>query len=149
MTSDGEPTPAGRRYVRARFEAAELIPDVAAEFAARLDPVDGPFGAVDVVAPVPSRTAMAAAFAAEVARRLDRPLAELLAWRREVPPLKGVAPGARESLVSGALQAGPVTGTVLLVDDVVRTTATLGEATRAVRAAGASRVVCLAMLRVA
>jgi len=151
MGTGGMPTPLASRYLAAKFDDPTLSASVAAEFAERvdLDALDG-LAPIDAVVCVPSRTPVAAVFASLLASCLARPLAPAatLRWTRDVPALKGVDPAERQALVADALAATPIAGSVLLVDDVVRTTATLSEATRALRAAGAERVACLTMLRV-
>ena len=53
----------------------------------------------------------------------------------------------RAASVRGAMTAEPIGGrNVLLVDDVMQSMATFGEAARAVRAAGATTVVCIALV---
>ncbi len=98
-----------------------------------------------MVVPVPtSRTAM---------RRRGYRVAELLAARAGLRPRRLLLPAhaaadqrglqreARAENVAGTMRALPLAGRrVLIVDDVVTTGATLGEAARALRAAGAEVV---------
>jgi ComF family protein len=112
----------------------------------------------DVIVPVPLHPARirargfspAASLAAQASRAAGAPLdARLLARVRDTPSQTGQGAGARRRNVAGCFALAPrarVPGTVWLVDDVVTTGATLGEAARVLRAAGARRVaaVCLA-----
>lgn len=89
--------------------------------------------------------------AREVGKVLDRPVASTLS-KREVPAQSGLTgEGARRANVLGAyavLDPEAVRGkTVLLVDDVVTTGATLSECARVLRLAGAEGVVCAALAR--
>lgn len=145
MKLAGELTELGRRYLHAKFEDATHSRSVAGEFAAlAVLPSERP---VAIVA-IPSSTALAGDFAAALAQRWNVPVVAALRWTRDVPPLKHVPVADRVALIDAAFVASPLLGPVLLVDDVVRSGATFGEATRALRAAGAERVACLAMLRV-
>lgn len=81
------------------------------------------------------------------AKELGKPCVSLLKKHRDTPPqtgLKGAA--ARKANVSGAYtvpEPEKVSGrSVLLVDDVITTGATLSECTRMLLMAGANRVVC-------
>ena len=92
----------------------------------------------------------AAALAAQASRAVSAPLAARLLERvRDTPSQTGLDARARRRNVAGAFtlaRRARVPETVWLVDDVVTTGATLGEAARVLRASGAGRVaaVCLA-----
>jgi ComF family protein len=92
----------------------------------------------------------AAALAAQASRAVGAPLAARLLERvRDTPSQTGLDARARRRNVAGSFalaRRARVPETVWLVDDVVTTGATLGEAARVLRAAGAHRVaaVCLA-----
>jgi len=116
--------------------------------------------AVDVVVPVPLfRTRargrgynQAALLGARVARLLDRPFApRALARVRDTGTQTRLSAAARRSNVRGAFaprEAGWIVGrTVLLVDDVMTTGATLSEAARALKDGGAWRVWAVAAAR--
>jgi ComF family protein len=85
-----------------------------------------------------------------LSRRLGVPLLpRLLARVRDTPSQTGRGRADRQRNVTGCFEAAPAASpppTVWLVDDVVTTGATLGEAARALRRAGAGEVgaVCLA-----
>lgn len=127
--------------------ARRLIPEAAAR-------VPGP--APDALVPVPLHPARvrrrgfapAAILAAALARGLRVPVVAVLGRRRDTPSQTGLDRPARRANVAGCFAAvRPLPGPeVWLIDDVVTTGATLGEAARVLRAAGARRVaaVCLA-----
>jgi predicted amidophosphoribosyltransferase len=101
---------------------------------------------IDVVSFVPSALSrvrargfdLPALLAARVARACGKPLVEALDVVRQDEPLAGHASGMERALaVRGRYRARPIAGAVLLIDDVVTTGATLGEATRVLEAAGA------------
>jgi ComF family protein len=81
--------------------------------------------------------------AREVARSLDAPLARNALLRvRDTPSQRGLGRAARRANVRDAFQAPePLAGCVALVDDVTTTGSTLAAAARALRRAGAERVV--------
>lgn len=71
-----------------------------------------------------------------------------LARVRDTPSQTGLSRTARRRNVRGAFRAtGPFEGTLWLVDDVVTTGATLAEAARALRRAGARQVLALCAAR--
>lgn len=116
--------------------------------------------AIDVVVPVPlaavKRRArsynQAALLAHDLARRLERPYCgEALVRIRNTPSQTRLSAAARHANMLGAFQvAAPdwIRGrTVLLLDDVMTTGATLHEAARALRKGGAARVWAVAVAR--
>jgi ComF family protein len=116
--------------------------------------------AVDVVVPIPlfptrARSRgynQAALLGTEVARRLDRPFAPRALKRvRDTGTQTRLSAVARRRNVRDAFvtrEAGWVVGrTVLLIDDVMTTGATLSEAARALKAGGAWRVWAVATAR--
>ena len=64
----------------------------------------------------------------------------VLNWRRRVGEQVGAAPAQRRRNLDGAMAAGGLTGPAIAVDDVLTTGATLREAVRALREAGAHPV---------
>ena len=127
--------------------ARSLAPALAAALAAAADAPDAPSaGEGWTVVPVPtSRASM---------RRRGFRVVELIAGRagvrvtpllrnvRQTSDQRGLDVAARERNVAASMRARVATGlSVILVDDVVTTGATLREAERALRAAGAARVV--------
>lgn len=112
---------------------------------------------LDAVTPIPSTRRRnrrrgydpAALLAAEVARRLGRPLRELVRRVREGPPQSDLPASKRAANVAGAFVArSPATGrSILLVDDVATTGATAFAAASALREAGARRVHLLVLAR--
>ncbi len=88
--------------------------------------------------------------AAELARLVKRPLEDgWLTRTRETRRQVGLSDEAREENVRGAFTATgvPRGAEVVLVDDVFTTGATVREATRALKAAGAGRVFVLTLAR--
>lgn len=74
--------------------------------------------------------------------------AELLVRVREAPPQVGLEPAARRQNLEDAFSSRiPSPDEVLVIDDVFTTGATASEAARALKAAGARRVVVLAVAR--
>lgn len=124
---------------------------LARELAPRLDPVDH-------IVPVPLHAArlrergfnQVTELARPLARRLGRPVvADALVRRRRGPPQMELPAQQRRGNVRHAFAAGraPVSGSVLLIDDVVTTASTVREAARALRAAGAAEVRVVAAAR--
>lgn len=106
---------------------------------------------VQRVIAVPSSKGLARQLAVGLADllHLDRPDRSDLRWNRRVPPVKVAPIAARAGLVAGAMSAAPlIPGTVLLVDDALQSCSTLQEASRAVRCAGATHVVAIALIKV-
>jgi ComF family protein len=110
-------------------------------------------GAIDVILPIPlspKRQAergynQAAEIARVVAKRLGRPLAADLMRTRDTQKQADLSLKARLKNVRGAFSAAslerPLAGKyVLLIDDVMTTGATLNEAAKALKEAGAARV---------
>lgn len=98
--------------------------------------------------------------ASELARHVARgtgatPLPDALHRVRPTPPLKGLRREERRQVLAGALQVNPDRaarlsgGTVVLVDDVMTSGATLAAATDVLHDAGAARVSVLTLARVA
>ena len=117
-------------------------------------------GGYEVIAWVPISTrrmrkrgyCQAKLLAREAAKMLDIPCARLLRKRRHTPPqstLSGLA--ARKAHVSGAFRAVGKSGiagrSVLLIDDVITTGATLSECTRILLMAGARNVSCATLCK--
>jgi ComF family protein len=83
-----------------------------------------------------------------LAKRTDRPA--LACLRRRGAPTRQVGAGRDQRLQSGRIDlelAAPAPATVLLVDDVHTTGATLDACARILRAAGARRVACVTYAR--
>lgn len=109
--------------------------------------------AADVV-PVPGRRRLRRGYdpvrvlAATAARRLGRPPPVGLLRAGRYPELKGLSRAQRLAAVPGAFAvARGAPGPVVLVDDVLTTGATLGEAVRTCRAAGIDVVGCAVVAR--
>jgi predicted amidophosphoribosyltransferase len=105
---------------------------------------------VAAIVAVPSRWPLSQRTAGALAARMG------ISWRRGgltwlgKPPiaLKLLPPDSRRFAVRGAMCATQTSGTVLIVDDSVHSTATFSEASRALRGAGADRIVCVALARI-
>ena len=116
--------------------------------------VPGP--APDAMVPVPLHAARVRARgfspSAVLVRSLARPLGadplRALLRVRDTPSQTGLdRPGRRRNVAGAFAPARAVPRTVWLVDDVVTTGATLGEAARVLREAGAERVVAICVAR--
>ena len=138
------------KYGRLEFLAEDLAAGVAAA-------IDEGRGSYDYVTPVPLHWRrrlergydQAALIAAGVARRSGLPHRSTLVRVRPTPPQAARSAVERRANVTGAFRcrsrsAAVVGGArILLVDDVVTTGATLDAASRALKNAGASRVIAL------
>lgn len=134
-----------------KFEdALDLAPTMAALLALRVDR-----SSIDLLLPIPlSPTRLqrrgynqAEQIAASLARRIGRPLKTRgLLRQRETPPQMGLTRAQRLANLHGAFTVEPSVldslrgQRIALVDDVMTTGATLAEATRTLRAAGAVEV---------
>jgi ComF family protein len=129
------------------------LPRVAADLAAALAPVAIPGCTGALLVPVPLAPGRLRArgynqserLARALGRRWGRPVAELLLRARETTTQTALTPAARLANVAGAFtvargQATLPSQTVVLVDDVFTTGATLAEAGRALEDAGASDI---------
>ena len=111
---------------------------------------------VQAVVPVPLHRArlaqrgfdQATLLAGPVAHALGAPLSHALVRRRPTRAQAGLGPPQRAVNVRGAFVARPVSGPVLLVDDVRTTGATLFACAEALREAGADEVRTLTLARV-
>lgn len=113
----------------------------------------GEVDAVTWVAPSPERlrrtgTDHGAVLAGLVAASAGLPAAGMLARTRRTRPQMALDPVERRTNLAGAFVATlPPPARVLVVDDVFTTGSTASEAARALKAAGADRVVVLAVAR--
>jgi predicted amidophosphoribosyltransferase len=116
-----------------------------------------------VIIPVPlhwtrlikRRYNQAAALAVDLGRHLKRPvIVDALVRTQATKPLDGVGRTARFAVISGTIAPHPKRGallagkSVLIVDDVMTSGATLAAATEAARAAGAVNVSIVTLARV-
>lgn len=154
---------AGRRMVLA-FKHGDRL-DLAGPFARWMAAAGtGLLAEADAVAPVPlhwrrlmsRRYNQSAELARQLARKTGRPaLVDLLLRRRHTAPQKAMGLDARAANQAGAVAVNPrrtplIAGrTVLVVDDVMTSGATLSGCAEALRAAGADRVHVLVLARVA
>lgn len=86
-----------------------------------------------------------------IAARLGRPVARrILRRRKNTPSQTGLSRNERKRNLAGAFEVrGEVRGSVIVVDDVYTTGATMNEIARTLKRAGASRVEVLTVARVA
>jgi predicted amidophosphoribosyltransferase len=142
---------AGRDLVTAlKYRSGRDVLAWAAAAMARL--ATPPRGAIVTWAPTSPRRRRARGFdqaellARAVARRWGVPCAPLLR-RRSTAPQTGATLAARRlgPVFEGARR--PPTGTVIVIDDVATSGATLEAAARALRASGATRVIALTLAR--
>ena len=106
---------------------------------------------VDKVVAVPSSKGLSRQLAVALSRSLglQPPHRSDLAWNRPVASVKYIPVIERRRHVKDAMSAAPIAvGTVLIVDDALQSLATLSEAARAVRQAGAKRIVAIALVAV-
>ncbi len=91
----------------------------------------------------------ASLLALHLARSLEWPIEARLHRVRETVPQVGLGRAARLANMSGAFcfQGQPITGTIILVDDVMTTGATLEQAARACLAAGCTDVCAVTLAR--
>ena len=145
---------AARAIHRLKYEDC---PELARPLAARLQALARP-GPIDWVVPVPLHQErfearlydQAALLAAALARRVPLPVrVDVLVRRRATARQVGQSEAARERNVEGAFAVrAPLRGErVLLVDDVMTTGATVREASRVLRGAGAGQVHVLTLAR--
>lgn len=106
------------------------------------------------IVPVPGRRRLRRGYdpvgvlAATAARRLGRPPPARVLRAGRYPELKGLSRAERLAAVPGAFRvAVPITGPVVLVDDILTTGATMGEAVRTCRSRGLDVVACAVVAR--
>ena len=85
--------------------------------------------------------------AAELAKRLGKPCRRLLQRIGSPRRQRGLPEAERRANAVGTFASKPCAGTPLVVDDVMTTGATLSDAARALKAAGAESVFCVAIAR--
>lgn len=137
------------------FSEVRYDPDVAPELGELLVEsvvaTETSIGAVDRVVALPSSRDLPSILAAALAEhlRLAAPAGDELWWNRPIGPMKDVPLEERPTYAAGAMSARRMPGaTVVLIDDATRSGSTFSEAARAVRDAGAERVVCVALVAI-
>lgn len=137
------------------FSEVRYDPDLAPELAELLvesvASIDHLVRSAHRLVALPSSRGLPSILATTLADRLGTPTPDDgdLWWNRPVGPMKDVPVEDRPTHAVGAMSARPMSGeTVVLVDDATRSGATFAEAARAVRGAGAERVVCVALVAI-
>lgn len=144
--------PVHRAILEAKFRGVTALLEPLAEAAARVVPE---VWAIDLIVPVPLHPRrerqrgynQAAITARVVSGVLGVPRGELLRRVRATPAQAGLNASQRARNLGAAFASDPVSGVVLLVDDVATTGATFDAAARALRDAGAARVYALSLAR--
>lgn len=139
---------------RLKFDDAPWVAEPLSELA--FPTIPSSWAELDVFIPVPLHISrhrergynQARLVGAALAQRAGKPLEERLHRVRATAAVAELAPNERAVAVRDAFKADDLRGrAVALVDDVVTTSATSREAAAALRAAGASRVIIVAMAR--
>ena len=129
----------------------DLTPELAEALVEAVAATDTAIAGADRVVAVPSGRGLPTALADALAEHLGlpAPAGDELRWVRPIGPMKDVPVEQRATYAVGAMRADPMdAATVVLIDDATRSGATLAEAARAVRAAGAGHVVCVALVAI-
>ena len=129
----------------------ELAEALVEAVAATVAGTDTAIARADRVVAVPSGRGLPTALADALAEHLGlpAPAGDGLRWIRPIRPMKDVPVEQRATYAVGAMSADPMdAAAVMLIDDATRSGATLAEAARAVRAAGAGHVVCIALVAI-
>jgi len=151
--------PWDRPIAALKFRGQAGLAGALARLLLRADGAGAALAAADLVVPMPLSAARLRERGFNQAALLARPLAPgrcdgaTLLRIRDTPPLSGLTRAARQAQVRGAFAVEPARAArlagrrVLLVDDVMTSGATLHEAARALRIAGAVSVSALVFAR--